>query len=149
MHRYGVSEVEKLLQLPRSTIRSLIKAGFVSPARGPRSSWLFSFQDLVVLRQARALVAAKVPSWRVARVMKEMRRQAESGQYALAFEAAPTAPKPIGKKAAQPEPRDEIALERDDPVLFYNLGLLYEALGRKKDAIRHLAQYRRLTRRPK
>ena len=61
MHQYGVRDVEKLLRLPRSTIRALIEAGFVSPARGPRNAWLFSFQDLIVLRTAQALAAAKVP----------------------------------------------------------------------------------------
>ena len=61
MHSYGVRDVEKLLRLPRSTIRSLIEAGFVSPARGPRNSWRFSFQDLIVLRTAEALAAANVP----------------------------------------------------------------------------------------
>ena len=37
---------------------------------------------------------------------------------------------------------------RGDPALadcHYNLALLYEGLGKKKEAIRHLAQYRRLT----
>jgi hypothetical protein len=62
VHQYGVREVEKLLRLPRSTIRALIGAGFVSPARGPRKAWRFSFQDLIVLRTAQALVAAKVPA---------------------------------------------------------------------------------------
>jgi len=86
VHQYGVSEVEKLLQLPRSTIRSLVKAGFVTPSRGARNAWLFSFQDLVVLRRARALIAAKVPSWRIARAMKDLRLSADSGQYSLALE---------------------------------------------------------------
>ncbi|MGH8514810.1 MAG: MerR family transcriptional regulator, partial [Gammaproteobacteria bacterium] len=65
MHQFGVREVEKLLRLPRSTIRVLIEAGFVSPARGPRNAWRFSFQDLIVLRTARALTAAKVPAKRI------------------------------------------------------------------------------------
>jgi tetratricopeptide (TPR) repeat protein len=118
MHHYGVREVEKLLRLPRSTIRALIEAGFVSPARGVRQAWRFSFQDLIVLRTAQALVAAKVPSKRITRSVKELRRhlpdsmplsglsicavadrvvvkegasrwQAESGQYLLAFEGDP------------------------------------------------------------
>ena len=118
MHRYGVREVEKLLRLPRSTIRALIDAGFVSPARGPRKAWLFSFQDLIVLRTAQALAAAKVAPKRITRSMRELRRhlpesmplsglsvcavadrvvvregasrwQAESGQYLLAFEGDP------------------------------------------------------------
>ena len=116
MHEYGVRDVEKLLRLPRSTIRSLIDAGFVSPARGPRNAWLFSFQDLIVLRAARALALANVPSRRITQSIRELRRQvpesmplsglaiyavgdrvvvkeggsrwqAESGQYLLAFES--------------------------------------------------------------
>ena len=120
MHRYGVREVERLLRLPRSTIRALIDAGFVSPARGPRNAWRFSFQDLIALRTAQALVAANVPRKRITRSIRELRRhlpdamplsglsigavgervvvkegasrwQAESGQYLLAFEGDPTA----------------------------------------------------------
>jgi tetratricopeptide (TPR) repeat protein len=115
MHPYGVRDVEKLLRLPRSTIRSLVDAGFVSPARGPRRAWRFSFQDLVVLRTARALTEAHVPAKRITRSIRELRRQlpdtmplsglsisavgdrvvvregasrwqAESGQYLLALE---------------------------------------------------------------
>ena len=118
MHPYGVREVQKLLRLPRSTIRTLVKAGFVSPVRGPRNAWLFSFQDLIVLRTAQALAAAQVPQRRIARAMKALRRhlpatmplsglsigadadrvvvregasrwQADSGQYLLAFEGSP------------------------------------------------------------
>src|SRR6266478_3907389 len=116
MHQYGVRDVEKLLRLPRSTIRALIAAGFVSPARGPRSAWLFSFQDLIVLRTAQTLADAKVPQRRITRSVRELRRQlpeamplsglsisavgdhvvvreggnrwqVESGQYLLAFES--------------------------------------------------------------
>ncbi|HMH17029.1 MAG TPA: tetratricopeptide repeat protein [Burkholderiales bacterium] len=118
MHRYGVRDVERLLRLPRRTIQSLIDAGFVSPARGPRRSYLFSFQDLIVLRTAQALAASQVPSRRITKSLKELRRrlpdamplsglsigavgdrvvvkegasrwQAESGQYLLAFEGDP------------------------------------------------------------
>ena len=74
MHQYGVRDVEKLLRLPRSAIRSLIAAGFVSPARGPRRTWLFSFQDLIVLRTAQTLVAANVPRRRITRSVEQLRR---------------------------------------------------------------------------
>ena len=67
-------EVEKLLRLPRSTIRALIEAGFVAPARGPRKAWLFSFQDLIVLRTAQAPAAAKVAPKRITRSMKTASR---------------------------------------------------------------------------
>jgi hypothetical protein len=118
MHRYGMGVVERLLRLPRSTIRALIQAGFVAPARGPRGAWRFSFQDLVVLRTAQALAAAKVPRRRITRSVKDLRRhlpesmplsglsicavadrvvvkegggrwQADSGQYLLGFEGDP------------------------------------------------------------
>jgi tetratricopeptide (TPR) repeat protein len=118
MHPYGVRDVERLLHLPRSTIQSLVDAGFVSPVRGPRKSWLFSFQDLIVLRTAQALAAAKIPPRRITRSLKELKRhlpgamplsglsiealgdrvvvkdgsqrwRADSGQYVLDFEGDP------------------------------------------------------------
>lgn len=73
MPAYGVADVERVLQMSRGTIRSLIRAGFVSPARGPRREYLFSFQDLIVLRTARALNAANVPSRHITRSLKQLR----------------------------------------------------------------------------
>lgn len=271
MHSYGVSDVEKLLRLSRGTIRALVKAGFVVPARGARRELRFSFQDLIVLRTAQALADAKVPAKRITRSLKELRRQlpeemplsglsigavgdqvvvkdgagrrrADSGQYLLAFEGDPStgkltvveAPK-RATAAMDAKPADDwyaraVALEEDDvdaslaayekaiaaeagrldahinygrllhengrlaqaeaayraglracgddAVLFYNLGvvledlgrgaealdayrsalsgdeamadchynlaLLCERLGRNRDAIRHMAEYRRL-----
>jgi tetratricopeptide (TPR) repeat protein len=75
MQSYGVSDVERMLQLSRSTIRGLISRGFVAPARGPRREYRFSFQDLLVLRTARALVKAKVPARRIGRSLSALRRQ--------------------------------------------------------------------------
>jgi tetratricopeptide (TPR) repeat protein len=118
MHEYSVRDVERLVHLPRSAIRALVEAGFVSPARGPRNTWMFSFQDLIVLRTAQSLTAAKVPRKRIIRSVEELRRhlpesmplsglsisagddcvvvkegtrrwQAESGQYLFAFEGDP------------------------------------------------------------
>jgi len=270
MHPYGVRDVEKLLRLPRSTIRSLIEAGFVSPARGPRNSWRFSFQDLIVLRTAEALAAANVPRRRITRSVRELRRhlpesmplsglaisavgdrvvvregasrwQAESGQYLLAFEGDPASDSlEVFARSAKAQPAHDArewfeqglaleekdidaalgayqqALEADpelldahlnrgrllheagrlgeaeqgytdaitacgaDPLLLFNLGvlledmergseaieayraaldsdptladahynlaLLYERLKKPKEALRHMAQYRRLLR---
>jgi DNA-binding transcriptional MerR regulator len=74
VQQFGVREVEKLLRLPRRTIHGLIKAGFVSPARGPRQAYRFSFQDLIVLRTAQALAAARIPAKRITKSLKELRR---------------------------------------------------------------------------
>jgi tetratricopeptide (TPR) repeat protein len=156
MHQYGVGDVEKLLRLSRSTIRALIDAGFVSPARGPRNTWLFSFQDMIVLRTAQTLSDAKIPAKRITRSLKELRRQlpetmplsglsigavgervvvrdgagqrqAETGQYLLAFEGDPESGvlsvierKATERKPAAPAPSAQdwfdkaLALEVDD-----------------------------------
>jgi tetratricopeptide (TPR) repeat protein len=224
-----VREVEKLLRLPRRTIHGLVRAGFVSPERGPRRGYLFSFQDLIVLRTAQALAAAKIPARRISASLRELRRhlpesmplsglsigavgdrvvvtegasrwQAESGQYLLAFEGDPLAgelkviEKPgsledaidrgyrlheSGKlKEAEAAYREALDAFGPDPLLLYDLGVLLEDLGRKaeaadayraalqgdpgmadchynlallceqlrrpQEAIRHMAQYRRL-----
>jgi tetratricopeptide (TPR) repeat protein len=120
MHSYGVRDVEKLLRMPRSTIRALVGAGFVTPSRGVRNAWQFSFQDLIVLRTAQTLAAANIPQRRIVRALKDLRArlpdemplsgisigahadqvvvreggsrwQAETGQYLLAFEGDPAA----------------------------------------------------------
>ena len=229
-HPYGVRDVEKLLRLPRSTIRSLVEAGFVSPLRGPRNAWRFSFQDLVVLRTARVLVEAQVPAKRITRSIRELRRQlpqamplsglaicavgdrvvvregdsqwqAESGQYLLALESdaagalrvvesvpqvAQQPSRPVATSAwelfaeaeaiealdadsalriyaaainadpslvdarintvrllhelgrlreAERACRDALAACPDEPLLYYNLGVILEDLGRAADAV--------------
>lgn len=74
MHLYNVRDVERVLQLPRSTLQGLIKVGFVRPARGPRREYLFSFQDLIVLRTARALIEANIPRKRIRRSLESLKR---------------------------------------------------------------------------
>ena len=116
MRSYNVHEVERVLRLTRSTIRGLVNAGFVTPERGARREYRFSFRDLIVLRTARALIDAKVPRKRIHRSLEDLRRhlpesmplsglsicavgdrvvvrdgqthwQAENGQYLLGLEA--------------------------------------------------------------
>lgn len=120
MHSYSARDVERPVHLPRTRIRSLVEAGFVSPARGPRNAWRFSFQDLIILRTAQALAEAHVPQRRITQAVKELRRRlpgsmplsglniaaeadrvvvregdrawgAETGQYLLRFEGDPDA----------------------------------------------------------
>jgi tetratricopeptide (TPR) repeat protein len=74
MNSYSVRDVERVLRLPRSTLRGLVNAGFVTPDRGPRREYRFSFQDLIVLRTARALMDAKVPRRRINRALEDLRR---------------------------------------------------------------------------
>jgi tetratricopeptide (TPR) repeat protein len=74
MSTYTVRDIERVLRLPQSTIRGLIKAGFVTPARGQRREYRFTFQDLILLRAARALIDAKVPRRRIHRALKDLRQ---------------------------------------------------------------------------
>jgi tetratricopeptide (TPR) repeat protein len=74
MQTYSASDIEKILRLSRSTLRALIKNGFVNPVRGPRRELQFSFQDLIVLRTARALIEAKIPRRRINKSLLELRR---------------------------------------------------------------------------
>ncbi len=75
MSEFGVRDVERMLRMSRSTIQGLIRAGFVAPARGARGEYRFSFQDLILLRTASALSAAKVPARRITRSLKALRRR--------------------------------------------------------------------------
>jgi tetratricopeptide (TPR) repeat protein len=74
MDTYSVRDVERVLRLSRSTVQGLIKVGFVKPARGPRREYRFTFQDMIVLRAARALIDANVPRRRISRSLEDLRR---------------------------------------------------------------------------
>jgi tetratricopeptide (TPR) repeat protein len=75
MPSYSVRDVERVLRLSPATTRGLIRAGFVKPARGPRRAYRFSFQDLIVLRTARALLEARIPAKRIRRSLDRLRRE--------------------------------------------------------------------------
>ena len=117
MHRYSMRDVERVLQLPRSTLQGLVRLGFVHPGRGPRRQYLFSFQDLIILRAARALMQANISRRSIRRSLGQLRErlpeavplsglaicavgdrvvvreganhwQADDGQYLLGFEVS-------------------------------------------------------------
>ncbi len=68
-------DVERVLQLQRSTLQGLVRLGFVRPGRGPRRQYLFSFQDLIILRAARALMQANIPRRRIRRALGQLRER--------------------------------------------------------------------------
>ncbi len=75
MPSYSMRDVQRVLRLSADTTRALIRSGFVKPARGPRREYRFSFQDLIVLRTARALIDAKIPARRIRRSLESLRRE--------------------------------------------------------------------------
>lgn len=127
---YSLRRAQDMLGMSRAAIDVFVRAGVISPARGPRNEWRFSFQDLVLLRTARDLRKAKVPGRRILRSLASLRQRlpdempltglritavgaevavrdpkgawgAESGQMLLDFEAAPS---PDGMAFLAPEP---------------------------------------------
>ena len=109
-----------MLGLSRHIVAGLIDAGFVTPTRGKRNEWRFTFQDLMLLRTAHALRAQSVPPRRILRSLARLkatlpaelpltglritaigadvavrdrsgRLQADSGQLLMDFDVAPVA----------------------------------------------------------
>jgi tetratricopeptide (TPR) repeat protein len=72
---YSIRDVQRTLGLSRSMILGLVKSGYVSPELGPRRAYRFTFRDLVVMRTAQELLAAKIPARRVARTLQRLRAQ--------------------------------------------------------------------------
>jgi tetratricopeptide (TPR) repeat protein len=75
MQTYTLAEVASLLALPRAVIAGLIAAGFVTPERGTRREYRFTFQDLVLLRAAQGLKEAQMAPGRIQRSLKALRAQ--------------------------------------------------------------------------
>ncbi|HET9205532.1 MAG TPA: MerR family transcriptional regulator, partial [Burkholderiaceae bacterium] len=73
-----MKSVREMLGLSAGTLTRLIDAGFVTPARGPRNEYRFSFQDVVLLRTADQLLANKIPPRKVVKALVQLRRQLPS-----------------------------------------------------------------------
>jgi tetratricopeptide (TPR) repeat protein len=75
MKGYTTRDVESLLGLPRRQARELGRSGVLDPDRGAGNRYLFSFQDLVLLRTAKELLDADVPQGRVLRSLRHVKEQ--------------------------------------------------------------------------
>jgi tetratricopeptide (TPR) repeat protein len=73
MHVYGTRDLQRLLGIGPSSVRSLIRAGHVRPRKGARGRLQFTFQDLIILRTARSLTGANVPTRRLNRCLRQLR----------------------------------------------------------------------------
>ena len=77
---YSTRQVAKLLGLSEGQVRSFVRAEFLHPRRGRRREYRFSFQDLVLLRAAQGLVAARIPPRTVRRALARLRRDLPEGR---------------------------------------------------------------------
>jgi tetratricopeptide (TPR) repeat protein len=163
MKVYSSREVAGLLGMSIPQVRAQARAGFLRPERGPRRAYRFSFQDLVLLRSAKALGEARIPSRRVRQALRRLRKQLpqnrsltdirivaengrivvrdgasiwnpESGQFHLEF-------KPARRGSAPPAPKTRKTGHRPDPADDH------VALGRRlydaNEVTEAIAQYRK------
>lgn len=75
MTGFTTREAARILDLPEARVRACVRAGFVAPARGRGGRLEFSFQDLLVLRTTKDLLAARIPARRIRRMLASLRRQ--------------------------------------------------------------------------
>jgi tetratricopeptide (TPR) repeat protein len=81
MHAYDTKDLERLFGLPASAVRSLTRAGLVRPVKRGRRLH-YSFQDLLMLRTASALRAAKISPQRINRTLQTLRATLPKGAAA-------------------------------------------------------------------
>src|SRR2546427_9575812 len=80
MKGYTSRDVAKLLGLTVAQVRGFARDGFLTPGRGPRGELQFSFQDLVILRTAKGLVAARIPTRRIRQALRRLRTELPRGR---------------------------------------------------------------------
>lgn len=120
METYTLRGIVSMLGISRAVIGSLVASGFVSPSRGMRNEYRFTFQDVVLLRTAYSLTQAHIPARKILRSLRRLRetlpremplsglritavgseiavqegdarRQVDSGQLLFDFEVQPVA----------------------------------------------------------
>src|SRR5436309_10197087 len=80
MKGYTSRDVSKRWGWTGRELRASPRDGFLTPGRGPRGELLFSFQDLVILRTAKGLVAARIPTRRIRRALRRLRTELPRGR---------------------------------------------------------------------
>jgi len=73
MQTYTLRGIQSMLGISRSVLTGLIAAGFVTPGRGARNEYRFSFQDVVLLRTAVSLQAANIPARKILHSLKRLK----------------------------------------------------------------------------
>src|SRR2546428_26618 len=136
MNQYSARDVERLVHLPRSRIRSFVEAGFVSPARGARNARLFSFQGLIVLRPAPARAAALEAQDPEAAIQAYERAiAADSGLLKAHINLGCLLHGTRRLDRAEEVYRNAMLVNGTDPVLLYDLGVLLDDMGRTNEAM--------------
>ncbi|MGI9591432.1 MAG: MerR family transcriptional regulator, partial [Myxococcota bacterium] len=75
----STAEASRILGMKEARIREMVRAGLCRPARSGHR-YVFSFQDLVVLRAAQGLLDRRVPAARVRRALATLLAQLPPGR---------------------------------------------------------------------
>jgi tetratricopeptide (TPR) repeat protein len=76
---YTAREVAKLLDIPVHQLRSMIGAKVLTPKRGTQGEYRFNFQDMVLLRTAKNLLAARLTPRKIRISLEKLRQQLPDG----------------------------------------------------------------------
>src|SRR3954469_1760232 len=88
MQEYSLANLKRLFGPPPALIRKLSVAGFI-PVPAPHGKSAYSFQDLLILRVAGALKAAKISTPKIAAALEQIRAALPSGRLpAIALAAS-------------------------------------------------------------
>ncbi|MEP7301835.1 MAG: tetratricopeptide repeat protein [Caldimonas sp.] len=152
---YTIRSIQELLGLSRGVIAGLVASGFVTPSRGPRNEYRFSFQDVVLLRTAIDLQGARIAPRRILSALRRLKAtlpaelpltglritavgndvtvrdgrsqwQAESGQLVMDFEVAPVKGTVAFLQRVPARP-----VPQDDAVSVFGQGEALEAKDRR------------------
>jgi len=73
MQTFSLRDIQSMLGVSRAVITGLVASGFVTPSRGERREYRFSFQDVVLLRTAHRLQAAHIPPRKILRSLQRLK----------------------------------------------------------------------------
>jgi tetratricopeptide (TPR) repeat protein len=69
----SMRELQSMLGVSRHVVSGLVGAGFVTPSRGPRNEFRFTFQDVVLLRTALQLRSARIAPRKIIQALSRLR----------------------------------------------------------------------------
>lgn len=80
MRGYTTRDVAGLVGLTTRQVQEYGRSGLLDPDRDHAGRYLFSFQDLVLLRTAKALLDARLPQRRIVRSLRKLKGQLPTGR---------------------------------------------------------------------
>ncbi|MEN3363409.1 MAG: hypothetical protein V7606_683 [Burkholderiales bacterium] len=82
MKSFTIADIRKKYGISRRVVASLVKDGFINPVRGKRREYLFSFNDVVMMRKAHELHTAGIPPHKTAHFLRKLGKDGDSSSPA-------------------------------------------------------------------